>query len=110
MAKGLYSYEGNTLNYRNETGADIEYCDVLSLTTCIGVAQCDIPMGELGAVRVAGVFELPAAAADVFEVGASIYWDTTAGTVTATETGNTPCGFVAEAKKAGSTVALVKIG
>lgn len=109
MAKGIYVQEGRTLDYING-GADIAYCDVVKLTDCIGVAEDDIPNSQTGALSVAGVYELPAETTAGFTMGQKLYWDATNKCVSATSTGNTPCGIATAAKLQASATATVKIG
>ena len=109
MSKAKYIYRGDSIEYVNATNADIEYGSVVSLGTRIGIAGGNIPAGEVGALHIVGVFELPKAASVEIAQGAAVYFNTKNGNVTTTDT-DVPCGWaVAAAGSAGTTVA-VKIG
>ncbi len=110
MAKGFYVQEGKTIHYTNSGEAAIGYCDVVPLTSRVGVAACDIPTGGKGTLSISGVYELPADTA-AMTVGQLVHWDTAAGKVVAAagESGTVPCGTVVADKGAGSASALVKI-
>ena len=110
MAKGAYIQEGKVLDFRNSGADDIAYGDVMVLGGRIGVAECDIPVGELGSVSVTGVYQLTADSAMTGDIGTAVFWDATAGAVTATEGSNTPCGYLAAPKEAAAVKASVKIG
>lgn len=60
------------LDYKND-GDAIAYGDVVALTACIGVAECDIPQGGIGALSVSGVYELPADGSAPFTAGQSLF-------------------------------------
>ncbi len=129
MAKGFYVQEGKTIDYTNTGDAAIGYCDVVPLTSRVGVAACDIPKGGKGSLSISGVYELPADTT-AMTVGQPVHWDTAAGKVvaeagtmavvaeaeedegptdTAKEAGTVPCGTIVANKAEGSVVALVKI-
>lgn len=116
MAKGFYVQKGKTIDYVNGGEADIGYCDVVPLTSRIGVAESAIPKGGKGSLSISGVYELPADTA-AMTVGQQVYWDIAAGkVVTAAGTAGSdgamptaPCGTVVADKAAGSASVLVKI-
>lgn len=130
MAKGFYIQEGKTIDYRNNGDVDIAYCDVVPLTSRVGVAACDIPKGGKGSLSISGVYELPADTA-AMTPGQLVHWDVAAGKVvpascetagSATEveeaaeasaptqkSGTVPCGTVVAEKAEGSVSVLVKI-
>lgn len=101
---------GKTIDYKNPGTTDIGYGHVIPLGTRVGVAEATIPAGDLGAVRVEGVFIMPAAAAEVYAVGAALYWDATAKQITSTATGNTLAGWAVEPKAASAAEVKIKIG
>lgn len=116
MAKGFYVQEGKTIDYVNSGEADIGYCDVVPLTSRIGVAESTIPKGGKGSLSISGVYELPADTA-AMTVGQQVHWDIAAGKVvasagTAGSDGvlpTVPCGTVVADKAAASASVLVKI-
>lgn len=109
MAKATYYSNGSVINYKNGGSEPIKYGDVVPLTDCIGVAVADIQPGDTGALRMDGVFAIPAAA-EAFTPGQTLYWDTANSVVTATSENNTAVGYAAEEKAANAPAALVKIG
>ncbi|MEA5135700.1 MAG: DUF2190 family protein [Candidatus Fimivivens sp.] len=109
MAKGIFKQAGNCIDYTNSGSTAIVFGDVVPLTDCIGVAASDIAVGDLGALELVGVYELPAATAALTN-GQKVYWDATNSNVTATATDNTPCGVTIAAKASGVLAVDVKIG
>ena len=83
MAKNLKAL-GEVYDY--PATAAVTSGDVIEMTDTIGVALSDGAIGETISVRVAGVFELPKAAATAITQGQSVYWSGTAITTTATDT------------------------
>ena len=113
MAKeAVFVQIGDTIDYANSGDADIAVGDVVPLVSRIGVALENIAQGEVGGVRLVGVFEMPAeAGVDLtFAVGDLLYWDATNSVLTKTETGNTPAGMAVSVKAATEATALVRIG
>lgn len=116
MAKGFYIQEGKTIDYRNSGEADIAYCQVVPLTSRVGVAACAIPKGSKGSLSISGVYELPADTA-AMAVGQLVHWDIASDKVvvsagTAGEDGvlpTVPCGMVVAEKAANTASVLVKI-
>lgn len=103
-----YVQRGETIDFKNSGAAEIKTNEVVSLTSRIGIAGCDIPVGAVGSVNVIGVFSLPALTTEAFTVGQPVYWKDNA--LTGTETGAVPAGWVVEAKLQANAVAKVKIG
>ncbi len=116
MAKGFYIQEGKTIDFVNNGEADIAYCEVVPLTSRVGVAACAIPKGAKGALSISGVYELPADT-NAMTVGQQVHWDIAAGKVVASagaanEGGDlptVPCGMVVAEKAANTASVLVKI-
>lgn len=130
MAKGFYIQEGKTIDYVNNGDTDIAYCDVIPLTSRVGVAACDIPKGKKGSLSISGVYELPADTTAMI-LGQLVHWDAAAGKVVtasggaaetavktdnpaetaspAEKSGTIPCGTVVAEKAEGSVSVLVKI-
>lgn len=108
-----YVQPGMAINYTNSGEDAIKAGDVVVLTSRIGVAACDIPAGALGAVSVAGVYEMPAETTAAFTVGQALYWDGTNHCLTATA-GSAPAnplaGWATEPKATASSVARVRLG
>lgn len=94
--------EGRIIDWTNDTGVEVANKSVVDLTTCIGVAQTTIAIGDVGAVELVGVYEETAATADAIAVGDQLYWDATNKVLTTSDgTGaNTPAGMAVTAKAA----------
>ena len=108
MAKATYVQPGNNLDYINNGSAAIEAGDVIALgTTRVGVAGCDIAVGEVGSVIVKGVFEFPKTGTAAIALGAAVYFDGTG--ITNADSGNTPAGYAVAAAEASSETILVKL-
>lgn len=75
----------------------------------IGVSFNDVEAGEVGIARVTGVFELPAPDDEAWSAGEPLYYDSTAGKITTTSTGNTPAGKAWQAKKETATVGQIDL-
>lgn len=103
-----YIQPGKSIDYTNDTGADIASGDVVELASHIGVAGADIPDGEIGTVHLDGVFELPKAA-EAIAAGVDVYWDATAGNITATVDTNIPAGMVTKAALLADATVEVRI-
>lgn len=81
--------------------------DPVQVGDMVGVANGDAASGDPVVISTSGVFELPKATIDDIAVGASVYFDASAGEVTLTSTGNTFIGHaVTAAGNPSSTVAV----
>lgn len=103
-----YVQRGETIDFKNVGVVDIKSNDVVSLTTRIGVAGGNIPVGATGSVNVIGVFDLPASTAEAFTVGQAVYWKDTS--LVSASAGAVPAGWVVDAKALANSKARVKIG
>ena len=101
-----YWQRGETIDY-TATKA-VSNGDVVDLATRIGVAGNDIAANETGAVHVVGVFEIPKATGEI-TLGATVYWDKIAKSITTTSGSNTPAGWAVAAAKNGDATVLVKL-
>lgn len=104
--KAVYYQRGETIDFLNNTGADIAANDVVTLTSRIGIAATSIPVGHKGAVNVMGVYNLPAETTVAFTVGQKVYL---ANDVVTATTGDVFVGYVVEPKAQANATALVKI-
>lgn len=104
--KAVYYQRGETIDFVNNTAADIAANDVVTLTSRIGIAATAIPVGHKGAVNVMGVYALPAETTVAFTVGQKVYLAN--DTLTATE-GVVFAGYVVEPKALATATAFVKI-
>ncbi len=104
-----YVKKGFSIDYKNTGETIIAAGDIVNLTTRIGVATSDIPIGAVGSVAVAGVFSIEKTEVAVAP-GAALYYDAAAGKLTTTADKNVPAGWAVAASQADDAVALVKIG
>ena len=74
-----------------------------------GVASGDALSGADVDVVTLGVFDLPKVSADVFAVGAAIYWNDTTKLVTSTAGGNTKIGVAVKAAANPSATVNVRL-
>lgn len=68
MKTAVYIQKGEALNYVNNTQSKIPANTVLLLGNRLGIAGCDIEPGELGALHVVGVFEIPKKAGESIKI------------------------------------------
>lgn len=104
----LFVQEGKTLDFVNNTGADIPYKTVISSGGRIFVVGENIKSGETGSVHTCGVWELEAENTAAFDFGDTLYWDETGKKLTKTQ-GTYIAGYAAAPKAEADTIALVKI-
>ena len=104
MAKNLKAL-GEVYDY--PATAAIASGDVVVMNDTIGVALTDAAIGDVIAVRVEGVFELPKLASSDIGQGKKVYWDAVNGQVNLTASGNTYAGKAYEA--AGATATTVQV-
>lgn len=107
MNQAKYVQRGETIDFINNTSADIAAAEVVSLASRIGVAATAIPVGTKGAINVMGVYDLPALTTEALTVGQQVYFKD--GKIQATETGAIPAGWIVEPKTQSSATARVKI-
>jgi predicted RecA/RadA family phage recombinase len=103
-----YVQPGNVLDYVNGTDAAITGGSVVALADSIGVAVSDIYPGAKGALNVTGVYNLPKAAEGITQ-GTRVYFDKTAGKLTATVSTNVPAGIAWTTAASGDSSINVKI-
>lgn len=110
MAKAIYRYKGETIDYINPSATTaIEAGEIVNLTSRIGVAATNIPASGLGSLNVVGVFELPKTASLEIAAGDLVYFSKSTNAVTKTNT-DVPCGFAVAAAGASDATVCVKIG
>lgn len=104
-----YVKKGEVIDYPNNSGADINYGDIVILGKNIGVAAEHIPQGATGSVKVCGVYEVPAVTTEEFAIGDTLYLDAD-GKATKTQGELTVVmGWSFAAKASAAAVAWVKI-
>lgn len=98
--------------------ADIVSGQVVVVGSLVGVSMTDVANGAAGQMAIEGVYDIPAATAEI-TVGAAVYWDadgnpvggtTGSGAATATDTANTLMGHAIAAKAATVGTVRVKLG
>ncbi len=105
-----YVQRGESLDYKNEGSALIEAGDVVVIDQRIGIAGADIPVGEVGAIEVCGVFTMPKTASTAIAMGAPVYFDGTGIAAAAPSSGVTAAvGYAAAAAAADATEIAVKL-
>ena len=92
MAK--FVYETDRINY--VATEDIKAGDIVEAGALHGVAVTDIKTGEMGALKVTGVFKVDATKADIYAVGDAVNF--VSGK--AAKTGGKPLGIAVEPKTA----------
>lgn len=106
MARNVYS--GKTVKYTPV--AAVAAGDIVVSGKLCGVAPYAIAVGETGILEIFGVFAIPFAAGDAMTLGASVYWDATAGKAyLADAAGRVRIGVIAQAAASGATEGLVLI-
>lgn len=75
MATAQFIHDGNAIDY-TPVGA-VAAGDVVVQNDLVGIAKLDIAAGELGALSVTGVFDLPktVGVGEAIGAGAKVYWD-----------------------------------
>lgn len=107
MSQANYVQRGETIDFANSTSTTILAGEVVALTSRIGVAATEIPVGTKGALNVMGVYDFPALSTESLTVGQAVYFKD--GKIQATATDAVPAGWVVEAKALAGSVARVKI-
>lgn len=105
--KANYVQRGETIDFVNSTAANISAGDVVALSTRVGIAATEIPVGTKGALNVMGVYDFPALTTESLTVGQAVYFKD--GKIQATATDAVPAGWVVEPKALAGSVARVKI-
>jgi predicted RecA/RadA family phage recombinase len=85
MAQATFVHDGRSIDYT--PGADVAAGDVVVQSELVGVAVRPIAANELGALAVAGVFDVAKAggAGVTFAIGNKVYWDDTNNYAVATD-------------------------
>lgn len=107
MTKATYFQRGESLDFVNNTTEKIEAFSIIPLVSRIGIAGDDIEPGDIGAIDVSGVFEMPKKDDTAIPMGTTVYYDGTGITTTATE--NIPAGYAAGNAAAGDNSIIVKL-
>ncbi len=107
MAKFIQN--GNIIDYTNSGASKINYGDIVTLGTRVGIACEDIAVGAIGGVSLTGVYEVPAITTEAFVAGDDLYLDAT-GKATKTKGSLTvKIGMATDAKVTAGASAIVRI-
>jgi predicted RecA/RadA family phage recombinase len=105
---GTYIQRGETIDYVNAGAALIPAGTVVSLTTRIGIAGCDIAVGATGSLHLGGVFEGAKAAVAIAQ-GEAVFYDPVADNFTNVATSNIPAGWAVAAELLAATTVNVQL-
>lgn len=103
-----YLQDGKTIFYINDTGADINYLDIVPGEHHITVAAADIKTGEAGSLYTEGVFSMPCAKVAI-KFMENVYYDKTNKVLTNIAAGNIPAGYSVTTKAADETECAFKL-
>ena len=107
--KAAFIQPGNTIDYKNAGTEPIKYGSIVKLgADRIGIAASDIPVGELGALHLCGVFSCKKTEGAV-ELGAKLYYSEADDAVTTESGSNVPAGWAVAAAAAGDAEVRVKL-
>lgn len=102
--------EGKVIVYQN-SGSAISSGDIVKIGNRIGVAEVDIEATDgSGSVEMEGVHNLPKTTGQAWSQGDELFYDSTAGKLTKTGSGNTPAGYAFEPAASGDTEGKCKLG
>ncbi len=102
--------KGDILDWTNGDTSTVAAGTVVVAGTFVGVAQNDIPAGELGAIAITDVWEIPVNTGVTFTQGAPVYWNKGAGYAVAEGgSGTFYAGRAAYAAGEGSTTVKVRL-
>lgn len=104
----MKNFRSNGESFTATLTAPVASGGVVVMTSVVGVAYSAGIIGQNIAVATEGVFVLPKAAGALTQ-GQKVYYDATAGNITATVGANVVAGFVFEAAAAGATEVSVKL-
>ena len=113
-ASAKYCQRGEALDFTNASGSTIGANTVVVIGDRIGVADRDIPDGELAVLHVSGVFSITKSSSNVIAMGKTVYYDGT-GITEAADDGGSPAtpypraGYAAASADSSDTEILVKI-
>lgn len=108
MTKAEFWQRGEALDYTNTTTATIPANTIVKIGDHIGVTGTDIEPNKVGSLHVGGIWEIPKTGTNNIDMGATVYFDGSGITDTAT-TGNTAVGYAAASATAEDTKILVKL-
>lgn len=89
---------------------DVAGGDGCLVGSLFGIASTTVVSGKPVAIDTGGAYAIKKTAAQTFTVGAKVYWDNTAKSVTSVSTDNTLIGVAIKAAAGGDATATVKLG
>ncbi len=89
--------------------ATVKSGDLVVVGSLFGVAEADAASGADVVLNTSGVFTLTKASAQAWTVGATVYWDTTAGKATTVLSGNILIGHAIAAAANPSDSGVVRL-
>ena len=109
MANGTRVAEGNTIPHT--PGSALTAGDVVVQSNLVGVADVDIAAGELGALSVSGIYQLPRIASVItaLPIGTLLYWNIASQEVRATAGGGFYIGKSIEVSPKITSTILVRL-
>ena len=108
MAK--FIQDGKIIDFKNTGESTINYGDIVTLGTHVGVAAEKINIGEVGGVRTEGVFEVEAITTAAFNVGDTLYLDESKKATNVKGSLTVVIGYAVQEKVTSSSTAHVKLG
>jgi len=83
--------------------------DGVLVGTMFGIASTTAALAAAVAISTVGVYDIKKTAGQTFAVGATVYWDDTAKSVTGVSTSNTKIGVATKAAVGGDATARVRL-
>jgi predicted RecA/RadA family phage recombinase len=103
-----YIQKGEVINYTVPADTTIASGALVIVGDLPGVAVSSGVTGDVIAVSLEGVYELPKASGAINQ-GVKVYWSAANSNVTTTATSNTLIGYAFEAAASGDTTAMVRL-
>ncbi len=100
-----YKSSGDVINYKNGTGGAIASGDPV-FDGFRGIALVAIAIGEIGAVKTSGIFEMAKDTSTAIAQGAPVYWNVSSGKIT-DDPSDEFLGFAVEA--ADTAIATIEV-
>jgi len=107
MAQNLIQ-RGDVLDYTNGGSTTIASGTPILIGVRLGIAMTDIAPGQVGAVRVQGVFSVPKDA-EAISQGEQLYWDAAHSAATGTAGSNVPVGWAFASAASGDATVKMKL-
>ena len=103
--------QGTTLEFT--ASSDVKSGDVVAVGAFIGIAAGDVDNGDKGIVNLTGVYDVPKAGSQAWQIGDRVYWDAALnagdGAATTDEEGNTLMGVAVAAVGSGAEETIGRV-